>query len=800
MTTRREKINRVKLNLRRGAYYGKGSRVSDFTIEKTGIASMIDRISLAEKKVRAITRNGYTFYEADKEVRDLAAKGVTSASTEYNPLFDLSNDGQITEDDVDGLIRYDKYFPTYVVKFDMVTPSNDYRFKVVSLKYVNVDGVGLEIEPATDYLYVDIANAGDHTMTTGLKMINDDAFKGEPTLITADILDGNDYIGKSAFQGCPKLESVKIPGSVKIVGDNAFNACPVLSSCTIGSGVKGIGTNAFTNCSKLKSLTIPGSVASISGNAFSNCTELSSLTIAATAGSAYVGATPFNGCPNVQYLECYGKIPFSKLPKGTKFVHVELGDAVTGSLVLSSCTNLTSCTIGTGISSLGNNALKGCSSLKSFNTKNAKSIGTNAFDGCSSLSSLTIGSSVSSVTNSSFSNCENIKVLVCNGAVNCSNLPTGTKFTSVSLGNKVTGEVSFPGCGSLTSCTIGTGVTGIAANGFTGCTSLSSFTVNSGVITIGNGAFNGCTTLTSCTLTGATKLTTIGDNAFKGTGIKSVNLPGKVTTVGKNAYDGCTSLATLTLTGATDLTTIDESAFNGCTGLLSVNIPNNVTTLGSNAFKGCTSLTAFTGGTGIATMGDGVFTNCSGIKSFTFNGKGTTSQMATGTAFTNITLGGKVTGSLSYPGCANLTSCTIGTGITSIAASGFTGCTKLSSFSIKAGVTTIGNAAFSGCSNLGTLNTTSATALTTIGDSAFRGNKFTSVTIPASVTSIGANAFANNSNLASVTVKATTPPSLGSGAFSSVSSTLKIYVPSASVNAYKAADGWSTYASKIYAS
>ena len=75
----------------------------------------------------------------------------------------------------------------------------------------------------------------------------------------------------------------------------------------------------------------------------------------------------------------------------------------------------------------------------------------------------------------------------------------------------------------------------------------------------------------------------------------------------------------------------------------------------------------------------------------------------------------------------------------------------------------------------------------------------TSVTIPNSVTSIGQQAFAYCSTLTSVTVEATTPPTLGSDAFSNNASGRKIYVPSESVSSYQAASGWSTYASDIEA-
>lgn len=73
------------------------------------------------------------------------------------------------------------------------------------------------------------------------------------------------------------------------------------------------------------------------------------------------------------------------------------------------------------------------------------------------------------------------------------------------------------------------------------------------------------------------------------------------------------------------------------------------------------------------------------------------------------------------------------------------------------------------------------------------------IEIPSSVISIGNSAFYECTGLKSVTIHATTPPNLEYNVFSNTPNTLKIYVPAASVDAYKAARNWSTYASQIEA-
>jgi len=90
-------------------------------------------------------------------------------------------------------------------------------------------------------------------------------------------------------------------------------------------------------------------------------------------------------------------------------------------------------------------------------------------------------------------------------------------------------------------------------------------------------------------------------------------------------------------------------------------------------------------------------------------------------------------------------------------------------------------------------------SVTTIKYSAFYGcSGLTSITIPNSVTTIGNYVFGSCSGLTSVTIQATTPPTSGNNVFDDTNN-CPIYVPSASVEAYKAATNWSTYASRIQA-
>ena len=127
----------------------------------------------------------------------------------------------------------------------------------------------------------------------------------------------------------------------------------------------------------------------------------------------------------------------------------------------------------------------------------------------------------------------------------------------------------------------------------------------------------------------------------------------------------------------------------------------------------------------------------------------------------------------------------------------FNACSSLTSINIPSGVTTIGNNAFYVCASL--TSVTIPDSVTSIGKYAFQACSLTSVTIPDSVTSIDNYAFRSCDSLTSITVKATTPPTLGNSNVFLNTNDCPIYVPAASVDTYKAANNWSTYASRIQA-
>lgn len=141
-------------------------------------------------------------------------------------------------------------------------------------------------------------------------------------------------------------------------------------------------------------------------------------------------------------------------------------------------------------------------------------------------------------------------------------------------------------------------------------------------------------------------------------------------------------------------------------------------------------------------------------------------------------------------------------GVNTIGDKAFKQCTNLTNVTMADSVKVIGEEAFqgSGLNADGTpiFNVTIGNGVTTIGKSAFEQSQLKSIVIPKSCSYIGETAFYRCSNLKSITVKATTPPTMGgTGVFVQIASDAKIYVPSESVEKYKTANGWSSYADKI---
>ncbi len=482
------------------------------------------------------------------------------------------------------------------------------------------------------------------TTTKGLTIVDNNAYLYGVTLDTKF-----DFIYKNNGYEITKYNDTKtdviIPSSINGISvtsiENAFYECSSLTSIVIPNSVTNIGNNAFYGCSSLTSIYIPNTVTTMGSNVFSGSNSLTILCETKTRPSGWDSSWNY-------YRPVYWGVTEEDLiiQDGLQYLIINEEAVVAGhevnitNIVIPSTITVNGKTY--NVTSIGNLAFGGCSSLTSLEIPNSIiSIGNRAFEGCSSLTSIFIPNSVTSIGVGVFSNeCSNLTIyceasskpngwnlswnksdrlvywgateedviiqdglqyLISNGEAvvtghdtNITNvvipstiIANGTIYNVTNIGN-----YAFYSCSSLTSITIPNSVTSIGEYAFKGCSSLTSVTFEEGsnLISIGSNAFDGCSSLTSITIPNG--VTSIESSVFSGcSSLVSIVIPNSVTSIGSNAFNGCGSLTSIEIPNS--VTIIESGAFSGCRFLTSIVIPNSVTIIESNAFSGCSSLAIF---------------------------------------------------------------------------------------------------------------------------------------------------------------------------------------------------------------
>lgn len=213
-----------------------------------------------------------------------------------------------------------------------------------------------------------------------------------------------------------------------------------------------------------------------------------------------------------------------------------------------------------------------------------------------------------------------------------------------------------------------------------------------------------------------------------------------------NAYSD--KIVTLDITG--DVTSLGtEKTFYNCTSLTTAKLGKSVNSVSGLNFWHCTSLTQI-----VVDSNNATYKSIDGVL-YSADGK-TLVRFPTGKAG-------------AY---------TISDGVDAIGDDAFYNCNSLASITMPNSVTKIGDFAFSLCYQLDSVILPSG--LTSIGKSAFRDcTSLSSIVIPANVGNIGLYAFGNCPKLSSIKFLGATEPTIGSGALSSGSDALVIYVPCA---------------------
>lgn len=628
--------------------------------------------------------------------------------------------------------------------------------------------------------FYNCGNLTNVNIPSGVTTLNN-LFNGCSSLSAVTGCENVSNIVSGAFQGASALQNFAMPSGITVINDNTFSGCTNLRNVDIPSRVTSIGANAFTNCSSMTTLIIPNNVITIGNNAFSGCSGLNSILIG-RATPPTIGTNVFNGSNCLIYV-----------PQASYDLYV--------------------------------------------NAENWSSYADRIYAVGQDYKALLIGGTS--------------KVVNCNDNTTLASSEIGSNSAeTINIGNCVTaiGDNAFTSSNRIQTVSIPSGVTSVGNSAFYNRSTLTTVNGMQGVETIGDDCFYHCSGLTSISFSDS--LTSIGGFAFCGTSLTTIVVPSGVTEIKWGAFQSG-ALTSVTFEGLTPPTLVKNSqysaptnSYSGYYALVNHKIPIYVPCAAYDSY-----MTAW------ASTDSRPITDC-----LVPYGQYEKDEEVTGEYICDN--GNKYKKMAHYVSSDNINWCLEGYINGDLIESGAIDCaTRLHlEWSSNCGTQCEAYVYDDYCSNTSTTITyddypwgeSYISAMTVgdcvtdidsgvgsslrilnlgnsvqhIGNTAFQWNRISNLVIPDSVTSIGSYAFGNSYSLKtieigsgitsidyeafkkytgatgvleSVTIKAVTPPTAGNSIFNYQNTDFVIYVPSGSVEAYKAASGWSTYASKIQA-
>ena len=138
----------------------------------------------------------------------------------------------------------------------------------------------------------------------GIEIIEEWAFRGCVSLMSAIKLLGVKIIKKMAFVGCRSTD-VEFDDKLKTIEEGAFIGCHSMKNIKIPY-VRTVGRLVFANCSELTDVEFGEELRTLHEGAFINCSKLERITLPLKGGM--IGDNVFEYCPKLTTIDLVGGI------------------------------------------------------------------------------------------------------------------------------------------------------------------------------------------------------------------------------------------------------------------------------------------------------------------------------------------------------------------------------------------------------------------------------------------------------------------------------------------------------------